>query len=149
MPKLPSNLDIALARNSLDFLVSLGQEIVSRANQIRAEFPDGTFDDDGDGDGDDEAGEPEELVAVVPYQAAPAVKKKGRPKKPAYQSEGLTQALRDWPKTHGGKLVVREFKAANNFKPNSVDGVVAGLARKGEFVRDKTEPGVLWSTAAD
>lgn len=140
MPKLPSNLDIALARNSLDFLVSLGQEIVSRANQIRAEFPDGTFDDD------DDAGEPEELVPAAPTPAPkPTVKKKGRPKKPVYQSAGLSQALRDWPKTHDGKLVVREFKAANNFKPNSIDGVVAGLVRNGTFVRDTDEPGVVWS----
>lgn len=141
MAKPPSSLDLALDRNALQYLTEIGNEIVERVEQIRAKYPEGTFDElEEEGDDEPPASEPVPEPRRAPVRRSSPKRPKGRPPKKQYASLGLTDALRAWPRVHDGMVVVSEFKEQTDYKPNSIDGVIAGLARKGEFTKES--PGV-------
>ncbi len=137
----PSQLDLEIDKRTMEYLQTLAAELADRMEAIVKRHPAGTFEDNGNEAAQwyrgklDEA----EVIEVVDLPP-PLVRKLGRPaakkaNKGKYLSEGLTQALLDWAAKHGS-LSVAEFNAAMNYKPTSVHGVVAALARAGRLRKD-------------
>lgn len=145
-----NELDLMVDRMTLTHYRDLAANILARMEAIQARYPEGTFEDG------ELSGEEEEEAPPPPRRAKPGPKpgKKAKAAKRGNiaqrkfsQSIGLSDALRQWPIEHKGTVVVAEFKAARpDFKPNSIDGVVAGLVKKGEFRRDPDQVGVIHAT---